>query len=123
MRNRSAGAAANSCAELGRCPATLGRRISPATRKLRHEIRSSETRLDPYLCQPYAAFWTLLLRMQEVHTRIRLVAPFTMARTLCRLIFQRRLVTLWAWLILFPNTGPRPQTSHTLAIRLSSETI
>ena len=29
-----------------------------------------------------------------VHTRMRLAAPFTMARTCCRLTFQRRLVTL-----------------------------
>ena len=61
--------------------------------------------------------------MQEVQTRIRLVAPATTARTVCRLMFQRRLETLWAWLILCPNTGPRPHTSHILAINLSSETI
>src|ERR1039457_3275995 len=61
--------------------------------------------------------------MQEVQTRIRLVAPAMTARAFCRLIFQRRLETLWAWLILCPNIGPRPHTSHTLAIDLSSETI
>ena len=44
----------------------------------------------------YAAFWILPDRMQDVHTRIRLVAPFTIARTDWRLRFQRRLVTLWA---------------------------
>src|SRR5580704_7880835 len=54
--------------------------------------------------------------MHDVHTRIRLAAPFTIARTSCRFTFQRRLVTLWAWLIRFPNWGPRPQTSHTFAI-------
>src|SRR5580658_9835819 len=54
--------------------------------------------------------------MQEVHTRMRLAAPFTMAWTVCKLRFQRRLVTLWAWLILLPNRGPRPQTSHTFAM-------
>src|SRR5438270_9624820 len=54
--------------------------------------------------------------MQEVQTRRRLVAPFTTARTVCRLRFQRRLVTLWAWLMRWPNCGPRPHTSHTLAI-------
>ena len=30
--------------------------------------------------------------------------------------FQRRLVTLCAWLIRLPNWGPRPHTSHTFAI-------
>src|SRR5690348_12320537 len=54
--------------------------------------------------------------MQEVQTRMRFDAPFTMARTVCRLMFQRRLDTLWAWLMRLPNFGPRPQTSHTLAI-------
>src|SRR5690349_14809979 len=54
--------------------------------------------------------------MHEVHTRIRLGAPFTSARTSCRFTFQRRLVTLWAWLIRFPNWGPRPQISHILAM-------
>ena|SRR5690242_68927 len=39
-----------------------------------------------------------------------------MARTERRFTFQRRLVTLWAWLMLFPNCGPLPQTSHTRAI-------
>ena len=42
----------------------------------------------------YATFWTLLLRMHDVQTRIRLPAPFTSARTDWRLMFQRRLVTL-----------------------------
>ena len=72
--------------------------------------------------QDYAAFWILLLRMQEVQTRTRLVAPEITARTFCRLIFQRRLETLWAWLILCPNIGPRPHISHTFAMNLSSET-
>jgi len=40
------------------------------------------------------AFTTLPLRRQEVHTRIRLVAPFTFARTGRRFTFQRRLLTL-----------------------------
>src|SRR5262249_18559276 len=39
-----------------------------------------------------------------------------MARTERRFTFQRRFVTLWAWLMLFPNCGPLPQTSHTRAI-------
>jgi hypothetical protein len=44
----------------------------------------------------YAAFWTLPLRMQEVQTRTRLVAPLKTARTDCKFKFQRLLVTLWA---------------------------
>src|SRR5205085_3638049 len=58
----------------------------------------------------------LPLRMQEVQARMRLLTPFTMARTGRRFTFQRRLVTLWAWLILLPNCGPLPQTSHTRGI-------
>ena len=54
--------------------------------------------------------------MQAVQTRIRLEAPLTIARTVCKLMFQRRLVTLCAWLMRLPNFGPRPQTSHTFAI-------
>jgi hypothetical protein len=54
--------------------------------------------------------------MQEVQTRTRLAAPFTIARTGRRFTFQRRLLTLWAWLMLFPNCGPLPHTSHTRAI-------
>jgi hypothetical protein len=41
--------------------------------------------------------------MQDVQTRKRRVAPFTTARTVCKFKFQRRLVTLCAWLIRFPN--------------------
>jgi len=37
-----------------------------------------------------------------------------------RLTFQRRLLTLWAWLMVLPNCGPLPQTSHTRAITLGS---
>src|SRR6266849_9311803 len=66
------------------------------------------------------ALTTLPLRRQEVHTRRRLVAPFTLARTGRRLTFQRRLLTLWAWLMVFPNCGPLPQISQTRAITLES---
>jgi hypothetical protein len=59
------------------------------------------------------ALVTLPLRRQEVQTRIFLVAAPTLARTGRRLTFQRRLVTLWAWLMLLPNRGPLPQTSQT----------
>lgn len=54
--------------------------------------------------------------MQDVQTRMRFAAPFTSARTVWRLRFQRRFVTLCAWLIRLPNWGPRPQTSHTFTI-------
>jgi hypothetical protein len=63
-----------------------------------------------------AAFLTLPLRMQDVQTRMRLVAPLMTARTVCKFKFQRRLETLWAWLMRCPNMGPRPQTSQTLAM-------
>jgi hypothetical protein len=49
--------------------------------------------MEPKL-RAYAAFWILPLRMQEVQTRKRRVAPFTTARTVCRFRFQRRLDTL-----------------------------
>jgi len=62
------------------------------------------------------AFTTLPLRKQEVHTRRRLVEPPTLARTGRRLTFHRRLLTLWAWLMLFPDCGPLPQTSQTRAM-------
>jgi hypothetical protein len=55
-----------------------------------------------------------------VHTRIfLLLPPLTLAFTGRRFTFQRRLVTLWAWLTLFPNCGPLPQTSHTCAMTTS----
>src|SRR5882724_13248617 len=65
------------------------------------------------------ALTTLPLRRQEVQTRIRLVAAPTLAWTGRRFTFQRRLVTLWAWLMLFPNCGPLPQISHTCAMDYS----
>src|ERR1700722_12623099 len=54
--------------------------------------------------------------MHEVQARIRLVAPPTRACTGRRLTFQRRLVTLWAWLMRFPNCGFLPQISHSCAM-------
>src|SRR5436309_13137684 len=54
--------------------------------------------------------------MQDVHTRRRRPAPFTIARTDCKFKFQRRFVTLWAWLMRLPNLGPRPQTSQICAM-------
>ena len=68
---------------------------------------------------PYA-FTTLPLRRQEVQTRRCLVVAPTLACTGRRLTFQRRLLTLCAWLILLPNRGPLPQISQTRAIVLGS---
>lgn len=62
------------------------------------------------------AFTTLPLRMQDVHTRIRFVVPPTRACTGRRFTFQRRLVTLWAWLMRFPDCGFLPQISHCCAM-------
>ena len=51
-------------------------------------------------------------RMQAVQARIVRRAPFTSAWTRRKFGSQRRLVTLWAWLIRFPNVGPLPQISQ-----------
>jgi hypothetical protein len=64
----------------------------------------------------FYALTTLPLRRQEVQTRMRLVAAPTRACTGRRLTFQRRLVTLWAWLMRFPNCGFLPQISHCCAM-------
>jgi len=47
---------------------------------------------------------------------MRLVAAPTRACTGRRLTFQRRLVTLWAWLMRFPDCGFLPQISHCCAM-------
>ena len=62
------------------------------------------------------AFLIRLLLRHWVQTRIRLGAPSTSTRTVCRLGYQRRLVRLFAWLTLLPVTGPFAQTAHTRAI-------
>ena len=64
----------------------------------------------------FYALTTLPLRMQDVHTRMRLVVAPTRACTGRRLTFQRRLVTLWAWLMRFPDCGFLPQISHCCAM-------
>src|SRR5882762_1698522 len=66
--------------------------------------------------KPYYALTTLPLRRQDVHTRMRLVVAPTRACTGRRLTFQRRLVTLWAWLMRFPACGFLPQISHCCAM-------
>ena len=68
------------------------------------------------LCLSVYALTTLPLRMQDVHTRMRLVVAPTRACTGRRFTFQRRLVTLWAWLMRFPDSGFLPQISHCCAM-------
>jgi len=58
-----------------------------------------------------------------VQTRNRLVLAPTRARTGRKLTFQRRLVTLCAWLMLFPERGPLPQISHTRAITETFQSV
>src|SRR5690349_22378388 len=62
------------------------------------------------------AFLTLLLRMHEVHTRVRRTPSVVATRTVWRFGYQRRLVLLLAWLTLLPVTGPLPHTVQTRAI-------
>src|SRR5258708_868888 len=62
------------------------------------------------------ALTTLPLRRQDVHTRMRFVAVPTRACTGRRLMFQRRLVTLCAWLMRLPACGFLPQISHCCAM-------
>ena len=64
----------------------------------------------------YEAFCTFPDRMHPVQTRRVLWTPFTSARTRRRFGFQRRLVTLWAWLIRLPKWGLFPQMSQCIAI-------
>ncbi len=54
--------------------------------------------------------------MQPVQTRILMGRPSLMAFTFWRLGYQRRLVLLWAWLMLYPFWGLLPQMSHTFAM-------
>src|SRR3954463_8514931 len=54
--------------------------------------------------------------MHDVQTCIRLVVPFTTARTRWMLGFQRRFERTCEWLMLTPNDGFLPQTSHTAAM-------
>ena len=66
----------------------------------------------------FYAFTTLPARMHPVQARRRLEPPGTFAFTGRRFTFQRRLVTLWAWLMLLPNCGPLPQMSQVRAIKI-----
>ena len=67
------------------------------------------------------ALTTLPLRRHPVHTRMRLLPCAVLACTGRRLMFQRRLVMLCAWLTLFPERGFLPQTSQTCAIATGSD--
>ena len=55
---------------------------------------------------------TLPLRMQDTQTRILLPAPLTTARTRCKFGRQRRLDSLWAWLMRCPDMGFFPQIAQ-----------
>ena len=59
---------------------------------------------------------TLPDRMQDVQTCRRRGDPSTRARTRWMFGFHRRLVRRWEWLMLIPNDGFLPQTSHTAAM-------
>ncbi len=59
---------------------------------------------------------TLPDRMHDVQTWRRRGDPSTSARTFWMLGFQRRLVRRWEWLMLIPNDGFLPHTSHTAAM-------
>ncbi len=65
---------------------------------------------------------TLPERRQRVQTRMRWTPPFTIARTRCRFGSNRRGVTLCAWLMFRPTTGPLLQTSQRFAIASNSRT-
>jgi hypothetical protein len=54
--------------------------------------------------------------MHEVHTLRRLGAPFTSIRTLCKLMFQRRLVYIVGVADPITKLGAAATTSHTFAI-------
>src|SRR5512136_2492167 len=72
--------------------------------------------LEPRYRPPQAALMILPERRHLVQTRTRLTPPLTTARTVWRFGSNRRGVTLWAWLMLRPTTGPLPQISQRLAM-------
>ncbi len=59
---------------------------------------------------------TFPLFKQRLHTRMRLVAPFTFTRTSWRLGSHLRLVRMCEWLTALPTLGPLPHTSQRLAM-------
>jgi hypothetical protein len=70
----------------------------------------------------YNAFLTNPERKHLVQILTLLTAPVLLSthRILCRFGYHTFLVLLFAWLTLFPTTGPLPQTSHTLDMNLLS---
>jgi hypothetical protein len=63
-----------------------------------------------------AAFVMRPARMHAVQTRTCFRTPLMTARTRRRLGFQRRRVTLCAWLMVFPYEGFFPQISQASAM-------
>jgi hypothetical protein len=61
--------------------------------------------------------------MQLVQTTIFLTWPLCSVLTRCRFGLNRRLVTLWAWLILLPTIGFLPHISHILDIPIAPYTV
>src|SRR5436190_23840682 len=61
--------------------------------------------------------------MHEVQTCIRLVVPFTTVRTRWMFGFQRRFERTCEWLMLTPNDGFLPHTSHTAAMTRFSNSV
>lgn len=87
-------------------PASSEARLSCGSGGARRAVRRS----DGYL-------GALPAVMQETQTRMRLCAPDgSRARIRFKLGFHRRFVALRACDRLFPNIGPLPHISHTLAI-------
>src|SRR5690606_19541444 len=80
------------------------------------EMAFDETRqLDAGLTGP--AFVTFPADRHEVQTRTRLRVPFSVTiRADWRFGSQRRRVRLLAWLTLFPERGPLPQTAQSAAM-------
>src|SRR4051812_38093211 len=73
-------------------------------------LKNLDTRTTSY------ALTILPLFRHWAQTRMRLLPEPTLARTGRRFTFQRRLVTLWAWLMLFPACGFLPQIAQICAI-------
>ena len=81
---------------------------------MRRSFRS--TALIPQGLSAAYAFTTLPLRRHPVQTRMRLLPCAVLACTGRKLMFQRRLVMLCAWLTLLPETGFLPHISQTCAM-------